>query len=147
MSRKIRILIFIITTTAASFQSIHAKGGIGLAVGQPSGVTLRFNQFPVITVGYYLTDFNKGTGMIYGSIDYWIFKKPISGQFQWYLGLGGNVALVSNFVGLGLRVPVGILWVPTNLIEVFLEGAPGIMVFPGVGFAWQAALGIRFMVF
>jgi len=124
----------------------EARGGIGLVAGQPSGITFRINQFPVVTIGY---SFLSDSQWIHGSLDFWALNPSLGGQFKWYLGLGANIGLYTNNnpIRLGLRVPIGIQWFPTEIIEIFLEAAPGVSVLPSIGFDWQACLGIRFMIF
>ena len=141
------ILLGLICTLVFSSQGLQARGGIGLAAGQPSGITFRIEKFPVVTIGY---SFLTGSQWINGSLDFWILNNPIAGQFYWYFGIGGNVGIYTTSgmpVRLGARVPIGIQWVPINLIEVYLEGAPGALLYPAIGFDWQANLGIRFMIF
>lgn len=141
------LVILLVSCFFISTKSTEARGGIGVAFGQPSGVTFRINRFPVVTLGY---SFLLGKQYFYGSLDFWIINNPIQGQFFWYLGIGANIGVYNsgqNPLRLGARVPIGLLWVPTNLIEVFLEAAPGAQLFPTVGFDWQAEIGIRFMIF
>ena len=145
--KKLFIILFLIFYMVLPNRPISAKGGIGLMVGQPSGITVRFDRFPVFTVGY---SFLYGNPWINGSLDYWLINNPIEGQFRWYLGVGANAGIYLSSADpfkIGARIPIGIQWIPADLIEVFLEAAPGARLFPTIDFDLQVGLGIRFMIF
>lgn len=143
MKKKITVLALILTAFLARPEAAHAKFGIGFMVGEPNGITMKFDNFPIIGIGYSFLGGNNN--WLHATLDYWILNPPISGQFHWYLGLGASIKYpAATGVGAGVRVPVGIQFIPTDLLEFFLEGAPGVSILPAVGFDWQAALGVRF---
>jgi len=155
MKRKI-VILCIALSAAFTTVSTEAKGGIGVALGNPAGVTLRFDKL-VITAGY--TWYDMGA---MGAVDYWFLNQKIAGggeNLSWYLGGGAFIGYSAGFLGyyglggagllLGARVPVGLQWFPkfANNIELYVEAAPGIRITPIFGFSWQATIGIRFLIF
>jgi hypothetical protein len=145
--KKAILFLIILSNSIISSDRLEARGGIGFMVGQPSGITFRYNNFPVLTVGY---SFFTGEQWINGSLDYWFLNNPIKGQFKYYVGIGGNLGIYTDSntpIRLGARVPVGLQWIPAELIEVFIEAAPGFRILPSPDFDIQAGLGIRFLIF
>jgi hypothetical protein len=93
--------------------------------------------------------------------DYYLIDQTlISGvNFGWYLGLGGFVSFDSwrNFSAFaaGVRLPIGISWRPVDVVELFLDVAPGLglgayfgdksgLYFPAGDFPLE--LGLRFWI-
>jgi len=143
MKKKIAVIAIVLATFLARPEAAEAKIGIGVMGGDPNGITLKFDNFPVIGIGY--SFLGGGNNWLDLTVDYWILNPPLGGPFHWYLGIGVNVNYpASTVVGVGARVPIGIQFIPLNWLEIFLEGAPGVSVLPKLGFDWQAALGVRF---
>jgi len=147
----LKLFLTIITAGVLTASPLTAKGGIGIAIGDPTGITLRIEKFPVLTVGYHF--FSKN-GYIDANLDFWIIHNRLGAKktkLNWYLGVGASTDIyfgANQFpVVIGARVPIGLQWIPTDPIEIYLEAAPGISVFPGVGFDMDYALGIRFLIF
>ena len=146
MKKKIAVLVLAMFAFLAHTQATEARIGIGVMGGEPSGLTLKFNNFPVIGIGYSFLGLNNND-WLHLTVDYWILNPPIGGPFHWYLGIGASVKYPSSsVVGVGVRVPIGIQFMPTNWLEIFLEGAPGLRILPNINFDWQASLGIRFYI-
>ena len=117
----------------------------GIMVGDPSGITLKFGQFPVLAFGW-----SGIHSRLHLNLDYWIINRVLEEPFYWYLGVGGKIWIWGNrnaagtdSFALGARVPVGLQWFFADDWELFLEAAPGIAVIP-VGFWWDAGLGLRY---
>jgi hypothetical protein len=84
--------------------------------------------------------------------DYWVNHGHLGSFFDYYIGLGGYLALNTTpfWFSLGARIPLGIqAWVLGNdLLEIFLEVAPAWVPvssggFSALAFEVQPALGFR----
>ena len=134
----------LITVVIASFvitnKPTFAKTGIGIIAGSPSAITLKINNFPVIQVGYSVFDNNP---YFSAAVDWWFLNPSIGGDFKFFLGVGAGVTF-ANDLGLGVRVPVGVQWLPSSLIEVFVQGVPTLNVIPATTYGTDWGIGIRF---
>jgi hypothetical protein len=129
------------------------SGGLG---GYNVGLSLKVPSLPVYwTVNAQINSSIFGIG---GSGDYYFIDQSLVPNINlgWYLGLGGylgtlfykdNIALWG-----GVRVPIGLSFMPANWIEIFLEVAPnlGITLIPDFYFPHGSyvnpALGIRIWI-
>ncbi len=65
------------------------------------------------------------------------------------LGFGGNGGKIKDTskstAGLGLRIPLGVEWMPAGVpLGVFAELAPGMWLLPGISGYLQGGVGVRF---
>jgi hypothetical protein len=122
--------------------------GVGLAVGQPLGVTTKYWLSSTTAVdafaGYH---FNSNFDV---HVDYLLHSfssfDVANGRLPFYLGIGGRVNLgdESHF---GMRLPVGASYLfPTDPIEVFAEIAPVVKLIKHVGLDIDGMLGVRIYV-
>ncbi len=120
--------------------SAFADMGIGGVAGfsQPTGVTFKMDNFPVVSLGWSLNN-----NWVSGTVDYWFINKKIQRNFLWYLGAGAKASIDNSF-GLAFRVPVGIQWYFMPAFELFGELAPGMAILPGFGFDLSAGIGLRY---
>ena len=136
------IFIFIV-----SFAGLKAETALGLQFGTPTNValSLRFDQFPVIGLGWSFSS----NGYIAITLDYWMLHNKINKSFFWYIGPGANIYLPINSshkLGIGLRAPVGLQWIPTKHLEVFGELAPYLNFIPDLTLSIQASIGFRYIL-
>lgn len=141
--------------------------GVGLQVGTPTALTLKFpgsgNADIVlgIGVGVGYVDFGRAFGLsLHGDYLFTLASLVNNGTIDLsaYIGPGlwltffdrgygyfGNYYYAGiNYVGLGVRVPLGLaLSFATAPIEIYLELDPAIFVFPGIGGFIGASLGFR----
>lgn len=124
--------------------------GIGIMIGDPTGLTFRMGNFPIIGLAWSLNNH------LHVHCDYWFLNKPFfHTPLNWYLGAGAKFLFFdhpdngpfkdedSGF-GLGIRVPVGLQFYPIGELELFLEAVPGIYLIPGTSFSLDWGLGIRY---
>jgi len=128
------LLILMIPVTA------FADTGIGGVAGfkQPTGITFKMNNFPVVSLGWSLTG-----NWISSTVDYWFINDKIDRNILWYLGAGVKFS-VGDPIGLTFRVPVGLQWYFMPAFELFGELAPGVAILPSTGFDFSGAIGIRY---
>lgn len=134
-------LLAVTTVSDAQARGGGSDFGLGIALGEPSYLGLKFNQFPIIGLGWSAW---RGIGHIH--VDGWFINDRIARNWAWFLGLGAKTRLGAGNLPftVGLRIPVGLQWFLRNNIELFGELVPGIAVFPSFGPWGDAAIGIRF---
>ncbi|MES0490922.1 MAG: hypothetical protein ABUK01_13075 [Leptospirales bacterium] len=153
MNKKILAFFQVLAVTTALLWTpvLSAKTGIGVMGGDPNGITLKFNNFPVIELGYDLGWGGGSSGSFDLNVDYWIINKPLGGKnFFWFLGIGASVqygAGSNSWFGVGARVPIGLQWFPVPKVEIFAEVAPGLAILPGLGLDVDFGVGVRFYIF
>jgi hypothetical protein len=96
--------------------------------------------------------FESGGSAFDFTMDYWFAHGHISGIVDYYIGIGGYLALgtgnESSFA-LGARLPLGMqIWPVGSVLEIFLEVAPAWVPITSTGanpltFEVQPALGFR----
>jgi hypothetical protein len=143
------IIASAISTGAVSSRVGAARDlGVGLAVGQPLGVTGKYWLSNAVAVdgfaGYHLNH-NFDTHIDYLWHFFPNFNMP-SGSLPLYAGVGGRV-LLGDDSQFGVRVPLGVSYLfPTQPIECFAELAPVIQVIKEVGLDLDGQVGVRFYV-
>jgi hypothetical protein len=116
------------------------------------GLSLKIPNVPVFWgVSANAGIFNWGI-MLQG--DHYFLGGAIGETVSWFLGAGADVGLWFwsggwynesglNAISFGLRLPVGISWRATDLIEVFLSGVPRLGASVGIG---DYADGFNFLI-
>ena len=132
----------LLTAQQAAAQS--GGTGIGAVIGEPTGVTVRFNRdannFQVHAAWSFSND---GAFQISG--DYLRSGNLSDPDFPpFYFGLGARVKFSSEST-VGIRVPVGMNYFFKNdPFELFGEVVPILRVIPNTGFYFGAAAGVRY---
>jgi hypothetical protein len=119
--------------------------GIGVAVGQPTGVAGKLWLDKNLAVDAFAGYHFSGDFDLHGDLLYHAFSiLPIEhGRLPLYFGLGGRV-LLGDDDQFGLRVPIGVSFLfPDNPIEVFGELAPVMKVTSGVAAYMDFLVGAR----
>ena len=120
--------------------------GIGLIVGEPSGLNGQFFWGPHtaidITAAWSFNDWF----MTMADFQVYDYIGDAPREWRWYYGLGGYLALPENEDGtLGLRIPVGIKYhFPHSYIDVWAEVAPALELVPETEADFQGGLGLTF---
>ncbi len=137
---KIIIIVTLFLVVMIIPVTLFADMGIGgvAGYGRPTGVTVKIDNFPVVSLGWSLS-----TNVIEGTVDYWFLNNKIDRNILWYLGAGVQLSVGNNF-GLGFRVPVGIQWYFMPSFELFGELAPGFTILPASGFSVSGGIGLRY---
>ncbi len=141
------VLVAACITTFFAAGSARAAGGdegtaIGIQFGYPGnvGLSLRLNNI-AIGASWHLGD----QGYLHTSIDYWMLHNRLAKDVNWYLGPGINLGIGDPF-GLGVRLPVGLQWIPAKNLEIFGELAPSLWLIETTDFDINAAVGIRYVL-
>ena len=122
--------------------------GIGLALGQPMGVTTKYWLTSTNAVdgfmGYHFNH-NFDAHMDYLFHSYSSFDVS-SGRMPFYIGVGGRILLGDNSQ-LGVRIPLGFSYLPPSQpVEYFVELAPVIQIATSIGADIDGQLGFRIYI-
>ena len=138
------VIISILFLTLLMPAALFAEIGIGIVVGEPTGLTFKKDNL-VIGIGW---SFASADDRIDATIDWWLVEDNLTEILDWYIGAGAKVRLNLNqntdTFNIGLRIPVGIQWWPAKELEVFGEIAPGLLLFPATDFDVSAGIGLRY---
>src|SRR6056300_1373586 len=149
--KKIILLFTLAIGLSAAAQDYKGHYGIGLALGEPSGFSIKkFNNNSEAfqyTLGYSTVKgeegINIGADFLLHNYDFITAEK---GSIPFYYG--GGIHLKSyNDAGnqLYARVPLGVAYEAVEFpIDVFFEFAPGIAVLPSSALVTNFAIGARF---
>ncbi len=142
-------ILFFLLTAFCPIEPANAATGLGIILGEPTGISFRYNNFPIIGIGWSFS----GSGSFHLHCDYWIKNPPLKHSFSWYIGVGGKLFFGKykddkdnndNKTGLTLRVPVGLQYFIDEQFELFGEIVPGMKIVPATDFDLDAGIGIRF---
>ncbi len=152
-------------STLISIQSFSEENlGAGIVLGAPTALTLKYWQTKQVAYDAGL-GFSAGNYVLfYGDYLYhypgaFKQKDAFLSRLTPYVGLGAIVAVTtgdrkdndnylgksSGSFGLGVRVPLGIEWIPREpSLGVFIEIAPGISLIPSTSALLMAGIGVRY---
>ena len=155
-SKLITLSVIILFLAAACFPgSLRGTTGVGIILGEPTGLSLKFDSFPLINNACMGIAWSF-SGYLHLHCDYWFMNPSLQtsgNQFNWYLGLGvkflfyssgGNNRNNTTGLGMGARVPVGLQYYLEKEWELFAELVPGIRFFPATDFDLDIGIGIRY---
>ena len=157
-------------TAGATEVGYSRKFGLGVMVGDPTGITAKAWVAPTNAIDFGLgfwsgvnaacfRDNNGNTvcnnvGADNGTFnaDYLWQSNIIRGsaQLDWHVGGGGRMVwwggCQSNCIAVAARAPIGLDLMFTNpaFLEVFFELAPTFWLVPGFDFGFEGGLGVRF---
>lgn len=138
------VIISILFLTLLMPVALFAEMGIGIVVGEPTGLTFKADKL-VIGIGWSFTSTND---RIDATIDWWLINDHLFEMFDWYLGAGAKIGLKLNqdndTFNIGLRIPIGIQWWASKELEIFVEISPGILLIPETKFDAGAGIGLRY---
>lgn len=120
----------------------RAEVAAGVMIGEPTGLTVRVDNFPVIGLAWSLTH-----PWTYLQCDYWIIHKPIqsAGSLDWYLGAGGAIGGGGGESFFGARLPIGVQSIVNRKFELFGEFAPVLALAPDVNILLNLGIGFRYI--
>ncbi len=131
-------LILVVLLVCFIVIPVAADIGAGIVLGSPSGVSVLIDNRVAFAAAW---NIEKSLLHLHG--DLWLLRQTLDDPLDWYVGVGGKV-LVMEDPSIGARVPVGLQWYATPVIELFAEVAPGLRIVPSTAFDIDGGLGIRF---
>jgi hypothetical protein len=167
--RPLLLLAVLLLSTSTSAHRAHCaeNTGIGVIIGDPTGLTLRHYQSDERTWDGTLS-FDWDQYVEVTANPSWLFPEAFSKRDRFlrdltpYLGIGGALVFYgeeglrrwrrenednTQDVSLGIRVPIGIEWKMQEApLSLFLELAPGIGLVPGTFTFLEGGVGIRYLL-
>lgn len=143
----IRRILPILLLLLVPIMAATAQVSAGIMLGEPTGLSAKLWTGEAAALDAALAWSFVQEGRFYLHVDYqqhFDLGQPDAGRLLFFGGLGGKLYLGEE-LALGARVPLGVLYelepVP---IELFLELAPGINIFPATVFDFGGGLGVRY---
>ncbi|MFW5694441.1 MAG: hypothetical protein ACOCYB_04685 [Alkalispirochaeta sp.] len=138
-----KLIVLIILVLVISAGTVTADTGVGVILGDPTGVSALFGNRVAVAAAWSLDSY------LHLHADLWLLNRQLVDPLDWYLGVGGKVQVLgdhgdSDDLRLGARVPVGLQWYVLPQLELFAELAPGIAVIPETDFDIDGGIGLRF---
>ena len=139
----IALAVFVLCATP-----VAAQFSAGLVVGEPTGLSAKLWVGDLTAVDLAVAWSVAGDEQrLYLHSDfqqYIAFGQPDAGRLLVYVGVGGRL-YIGDETALGVRIPVGLFYELDQLpIEVFLEVAPGINLFPATEVNFGGGIGARY---
>ena len=140
--------------SAQARESVSRSKGLGLILGEPTGLTAKFfTRSDRAIDGGLAFSFDH---FVFLYADYLFHFKSYSG-IRPYAGIGGGLLISSgkskgkyfndaqSSVGLGVRIPLGAEWfIPEAPFGIFAEIVPGLGLIPSTYGFFQGGIGARF---
>jgi len=143
-----RMVVLAILVLAVAGVSV-AQTSVGVILGEPTGLSGKQWMGDASSLDLAVAWSFVPQGALYVHLDYQQHFDQIDvdpGTLLWFAGIGPRVYL-GNDVGLGLRIPVGLVYDIEDVpLEVFLEVAPGINLFPATVFNVGGGIGVRYQL-
>jgi hypothetical protein len=145
---KVIFLLLVCSLLWAKALEGRNKWGIGVILGEPTGLSLKFWNSRTTAIDAAAAWSFKGEGKLHIHMDYLVhnFKlfKVREGKLPLYFGIGGRVKFEEE-TRVGVRFPLGICFIPRKQpFDVFFEIAPLMDLAPETEFNMNASLGIRY---
>jgi len=147
----------LVILAAANIGTAYGQVSIGVLVGEPTGLGLKFgagsSSLDLAAAWSFIEQEDEtGTavdvGAAYLHLDYQQYFDLINlpaGRLPLFAGFGGKVYLGSGTFGLGLRIPLGVTYIFASApLEIFFEFAPGLELYPNSSFDGGAVLGFLY---
>ncbi len=151
MTLQARSAILLICLIAA-WETSNAQGrgfGAGVIIGEPTGLSGKaWISGETAIVGGAAWSLRGPNDQFQLHLDHlWHFHDAIrsSEQFSPYLGFGGRLIAEDDGGRFGVRVPLGLVWLPDNApLDVFFEIVPVLDLAPSTNLEGNWGLGARF---
>lgn len=144
--KTILISIFLTAFSLSSF-SQNSGIGIGVIVGEPTGLTAKMWTSRTTAVDAAAAWSMVGNGYVHLHADALVHSFAVKinrGKLPLYMGLGGRV-LLADRPAVGIRVPFGLAYHFYSIpLEIFFEWAPILDLLPATEINYNWAVGIRY---
>jgi hypothetical protein len=147
--RAARLAVLLVVLSSASARAESGSFGLGLILGQPTGVTgaYQLSDRTAIDAAVGLGWVDARRFYLHVEFDYFL-PRLISGgsaELSAYLGIGGFFYDLRDDPGLGVRAPFGLSLDFTSVpLQLFLEASLLLFLTPDVDLDVRGALGFRY---
>jgi len=151
MKKAALALFFMIAISSANLFSQTNGTGLGIIVGEPTGLTLKHWVAPsnAIDAGLAWSFLDNGNFHIHADYLYYmdVFN---TNSASLYAGVGGRIKLKNSDKHetdnrIGARVPVGVVfYFPEPKLDLFVEVVPVLDLTPKSEISFNAAVGVRY---
>lgn len=122
--------------------------GLGVMIGEPTGISGKawVSRTRAIDAGMAWSFRRKGKFHLHAD-HVWHFPHKIRSpqRFIFYAGVGGRLAVGRGDGIFGIRIPLGVLWLPRGApLDVFLELAPIVDLIKETELSANGGIGVRF---
>jgi len=144
--RVLRVAI-VVTLLLVAFTA-HARVGVGVFAGEPSGLCAKWWLDDAVAVDG-VVGWSLEEGNFYAHTDYlWhriIEDKELGGSVPFYFGIGARFLAHDDDSRFGARIPFGLnYFIDDGRFDVFIEVAPIFDVVPETEFDISAGIGARY---
>jgi hypothetical protein len=155
MKKSVLISVLIMALSCRIAQSQNRGFGLGIIVGEPTGISLKTWQGKSTALDGALAWSFAGSDFIQLHGDYLSHNFTLlnveKGRLPFYYGLGGRVRFVDHEKGkgdkarLGVRIPLGLAYLFEKItLDIFVEAVPVLDLVPETETDLNAAIGIRY---
>lgn len=129
--------------------SAFAQTSVGIILGEPTGLSGKqwIGEGAALDLAVAWSFVPEGA--FYLHVDYQQHFDDLDvdvGTLLWFAGIGPRI-YIGNEVGIGMRIPVGLVYDIDDVpLEVFLELAPGLNLFPATKFNFGGGIGVRYQL-
>jgi len=148
MKKKLIFILLFFIVGNVSFANTPGNFGLGLILGEPTGLSLKVWQSDYIAYDAALAwSFGK-KGNVHIHIDYLLHNYRIirtaNSYTPIYYGIGGRIQ-TQDETALGVRIPLGINFRSRRIpIDIFLEIVPTLNIIPKTEFDLEGGIGARY---
>jgi hypothetical protein len=148
MVPKIKFIVLVIVLSNILFANTPGRFGLGIILGEPTGISLKTWQSDEIAYDAALAwSFGK-EGSVHIHVDYLLHNyeliRTMNSYTPVYYGIGGRIQ-TQDETALGIRIPFGINFRSRRIpIDIFIEFVPALNIIPKTEFDLEGGIGARY---
>ncbi|MBN1411218.1 MAG: hypothetical protein JW969_10275 [Spirochaetales bacterium] len=144
----IMIIVFLCVITIPGLQAQDRGLGVGVLLGEPTGLSVKYWLFDplAIDLGAAWSFIDQPSFHIHADLLFHFMNLiPVpAGKLSLYFGGGARIK-IQDYPNVGIRIPVGLTYfIPKVPMDVFLEAAPIVELYPATRFTINAGIGVRY---
>jgi uncharacterized protein DUF3996 len=148
MGKKLVLVLLFIMACNISFANTPGNFGLGLILGEPTGLSVKVWQSDYVAYDAALAWSFGEKENVHIHIDYLLHNYKIirteNSYTPIYYGIGGRIQ-TKDETALGVRIPVGINFRSRRIpIDIFLEIVPTLNIIPKTDFDLEGGIGARY---
>jgi len=148
MRKKLQFVLLIILLTNISFAGTPGKFGLGVILGEPTGLNCKVWQSDYVAYDAALAWSFGNDGNVHIHVDYLLHNykliRTANNYTPIYYGIGARIKSQDDVV-LGVRFPLGIDFRSRRIpIDIFIEIVPAFNVIPETELDLEGGIGVRY---